>query len=153
VQILPHLPLDARQAVVDIRLAPRDAQGRVHFTTDFVLLRPIDPTRANGRLLYDVNNRGNLTALAAFNSGRGGNLPTKVRAFPWRLSPRGRPGIALLWKNLVSLARVTPVRALLGLGAFLFGMVRLVLGLNEAGGPFGSEAVNSRRPRMRIDSN
>ena len=74
-----YLTIDAlapeNQAVADIRLAPRDAQGRVHFTTDFVLLRPVDPARANGRLLYDVNNRGNLTALAAFNSGRGGNLP------------------------------------------------------------------------------
>ncbi len=74
-----YLTVDAlapeNQAVVDIRLAPRDAQGRVHFTTDFVLLRPVDPARANGRLLYDVNNRGNLTALAAFNSGSGSNLP------------------------------------------------------------------------------
>ncbi len=63
------------QAVTDIRLAPRDAAGRVHFTTDFILLRPVDPARANGRLLYDVNNRGNLTALSAFNNGRAGNLP------------------------------------------------------------------------------
>ncbi len=70
-------------------------------------------------------------------SRRGGALPTRVRAFPWRLSPRGRPGIALLWKNLVSLARVTPVRGLIGLGAFLFGMVGLVVGLNDAGAPFG----------------
>ncbi len=70
-------------------------------------------------------------------SRRGGVLPTKVRSFPWRLSPHGRPGIALLWKNLVSLARVTPVRALIGLGAFLFGMVGLVAGLNDAGAPFG----------------
>ncbi len=74
-----YLAIDANapenQAVTDIKLAPRDAAGRVHFTTDFILLRPIDPARANGRLLYDVNNRGNLTALSAFNGGRGGNLP------------------------------------------------------------------------------
>lgn len=63
------------QAVADIKLAPRDAQGRVHFTTDFVLLRAIDPARANGRLLYDVNSHGNLTALPAFNSARIANLP------------------------------------------------------------------------------
>jgi hypothetical protein len=64
------------QAVADLKLAPRDAQGRVHFTTDFILLKPVDPTRANGRLLYDVNNRGNLTALAAFNDASPRNLPT-----------------------------------------------------------------------------
>lgn len=74
-----YLAVDANaaenQAVTDIRLAPRDTAGRVHFATDFVLLRPIDPARANGRLLYDVNNRGGLTALSAFNNGRGTNLP------------------------------------------------------------------------------
>jgi hypothetical protein len=63
------------QAVADIKLAPRDAQGRVHFTADFVLLRPIDPARGNGRLLYDVNSHGNLTALPAFNSAPMSNLP------------------------------------------------------------------------------
>jgi hypothetical protein len=68
---------------------------------------------------------------------RGGTLPVRVRAFPWRLSPRGRPAVALVWKNLVSLMRVTPVRALIGLGAFLFGMVGLVIGLNDAGAPYG----------------
>jgi hypothetical protein len=68
---------------------------------------------------------------------RGVILPTQVRAFPWRLSPRGRPAVALVWKNLVSLARVTPVRALIGLGGFLFGMVALVIGLTDAGAPYG----------------
>src|SRR5579883_725161 len=33
------------QPIVDIKLAPRDAQGRVHFTTDFILLKPVDPAR------------------------------------------------------------------------------------------------------------
>ena len=30
------------QAVVDIKLAPRDGQGRVHFATDFMILLPLD---------------------------------------------------------------------------------------------------------------
>ena len=68
---------------------------------------------------------------------RGVILPTQVRAFPWRLSPRGRPAVALVWKNLVSLVRVTPVRALIGLGGFLFGMIALVVGLTDAGAPYG----------------
>lgn len=67
----------------------------------------------------------------------GGSAPKSVRPFPWKLAASGRPGIALLWKNLVYLSRVTPVRALIGLGAFLFGMVGLVAGLNEAGAPVG----------------
>src|SRR5258707_13839115 len=38
--------------------APRNARGMVEYTTDFFVLRPKDPTRGNGRLLYEVNNRG-----------------------------------------------------------------------------------------------
>ena len=68
---------------------------------------------------------------------RGGGLPTKARAFPWRLSPHGRPAVALLWKNLVSLARVTPVRALIGMAGVLFATFAFVFALNDAGAPFG----------------
>jgi len=63
------------QSIVDIRLAPRDAQGRVTFTADFVLLKPLDPARGNGRLLYEVNNRGNLHLLNVFNDAVPANLP------------------------------------------------------------------------------
>lgn len=38
--------------------APRNANGKVEYTTDFYVLRPKDPARGNGRLLYEVNNRG-----------------------------------------------------------------------------------------------
>jgi hypothetical protein len=70
----PNAP--ENQTIVDIKLAPRDAQGRVTFAADFLMLKPIDPTRANGRLLYEVNNRGGLSLLSAFNDARGSNLPT-----------------------------------------------------------------------------
>ena len=56
------------QPVVDIKLAPRDGQGRVHFATDFMVMRPLDPTRGNGRVLYEVPNRGNVGVLSFFNS-------------------------------------------------------------------------------------
>src|SRR5262249_11636416 len=42
----------------DLRLAPRDAGGTVRFEADFCLLRPSDPGRASGRLLFQVANRG-----------------------------------------------------------------------------------------------
>lgn len=61
--------------IVDLKLAPRDGQGRVHFAADFMLMRPLDPTRGNGRLLYEVPNRGNVGALSFFNSATGGNIP------------------------------------------------------------------------------
>lgn len=64
----------ANRTIVDIDLAPRTASGRVAFSADFFLLKPVDPARGNGRLLYDVNNRGNKLVMHALN-GAGGNNP------------------------------------------------------------------------------
>ncbi|MCH8827736.1 MAG: hypothetical protein IIB16_12320 [Chloroflexi bacterium] len=51
----------ANQAIVDLELAPRDADGNVRFSADFVMLQPVDAERGNGTLLYDVVNRGRKT--------------------------------------------------------------------------------------------
>ena len=66
----------ANAPVVDLPLAPRGADGRVRFSGDFVLLKPVDLRRGNRRLLYDVNNRGNLYMLRHFNDAVGSNDPT-----------------------------------------------------------------------------
>lgn len=78
---------EANARVCDLALAPRNARGRVEFWSDFVLLAP---ERGNGRLLYDVNNRGNKLALGAFNN-RGGNDPAEGNGFLMR------QGYAVLW--------------------------------------------------------
>jgi hypothetical protein len=62
----PSHPVNAR--VTDIGLADRNAAGRVEFTADFYLLRPVDPAKGNKRLLLDVVNRGRKVALGMFNS-------------------------------------------------------------------------------------
>ncbi len=62
------------QAVADLRAAPRDAQGRVHFATDFELLRPLETARGNGRLLYEPPNRGNIGMLRMFNDAPATNV-------------------------------------------------------------------------------
>ena len=49
----------AYSSVVDIRFAPRNTDGLVEFSTNFFILKPIDMSRGNRRLVYDVNNRGN----------------------------------------------------------------------------------------------
>jgi hypothetical protein len=48
----------ANERIVDLDRAPRDADGRVPFSADFVLLQPADAEGANRRLLYYVVNRG-----------------------------------------------------------------------------------------------
>ncbi len=69
----PDNPANAR--IVDVGLAPHDAAGRVRFSGDFILIKPTDAGRGNGRLLYGVNNRGNLILLAVFNDAPWNNAP------------------------------------------------------------------------------
>ena len=61
--------------IVNLGKAPRNAAGRVEYRSAFTLLKPIDMTRANGWLMYDVVNRGNKLALTRLNKGADGNRP------------------------------------------------------------------------------
>lgn len=61
-------PEDAGNAgIVNIDKAPRDANGRVAYEADFFILRPADPAKRNGKVLYDVVNRGMKLALTWLN--------------------------------------------------------------------------------------
>ena len=52
-------PADRRNAIItDISLAPRNANGKVAYTATFTLIKPIDTSRGNGVLFYNVVNRG-----------------------------------------------------------------------------------------------
>src|SRR5262245_4585150 len=67
--------------ITDLSLAPRGADGRVAFQSDFYLLRPVDPSRGNGRLILDVANRGRKVALGMFNSAVRVPDPTTAEDF------------------------------------------------------------------------
>tara|TARA_R110001592_G_scaffold159467_3_gene390948 strand:- start:8949 stop:11033 length:2085 start_codon:yes stop_codon:yes gene_type:complete len=73
----PDLPQN--QNVVDLKLAPRNQRGRVELSADLLILAPKDLSKGNGALLYDVNNRGNLTALRMINFASGGNDPKTLK--------------------------------------------------------------------------
>jgi Alpha/beta hydrolase domain len=57
---------------VDLDKAPKDADGRVVFSADLYILRPLPRTPSNGVALVDVVNRGRKMTLNGFN--RGGSL-------------------------------------------------------------------------------
>jgi len=61
----------ANRIITDIALAPRNADGRVEFHSDFFLIKPKDVERGNGTLLYEVSNRGGKGMLRYFNRGDG----------------------------------------------------------------------------------
>ena len=90
----PNLPANA--GIVDLKLAPRDAKGRVLVSTDFLLLRPLDPAKRNGALFYDVNNRGSIAVLGQAN----GRIP--AHNDPTTLADTGnqfffKRGFTMLW--------------------------------------------------------
>jgi hypothetical protein len=61
--------------ITDLGLAPRAADGRVHFECDFTVTRPVEVGLGSGRLLFDVPNRGRPVAWSAFNGAPGGLDP------------------------------------------------------------------------------
>jgi hypothetical protein len=68
-------PADPANAIIqDINLAPRNDHGMVEYSTDIELLRPADISRGNRILFFEVNNRGNKLAPAAFNEGVAGDI-------------------------------------------------------------------------------
>src|SRR5437016_197374 len=71
-------PKDPRnQVLVDLQLAPRNAGGKVEYSFDFYLLKPVDLSKGNHKMLYEPPNRGRKT-IAALNRGVGGNDPGSV---------------------------------------------------------------------------
>ncbi len=71
-------PADPKNAViVDIALAPRNTSGKVAYSFDFYILKPIDLSKGNHKLVYEPPNRGGKT-ISAFNRGVGGNDPGSV---------------------------------------------------------------------------
>ncbi len=67
----------ANQRIVDLKLAPRDASGRVTFESSFILLRPVKARSST--LVYDVNNRGGIAILGQMDGASpANNDPTTV---------------------------------------------------------------------------
>lgn len=71
-------PNDPHDAVIqDIGLAPRDAHGRVEYSMDVVILKPVDLSRGNHAILYEVPNRGHFGLQRTFNMGASAASPAR----------------------------------------------------------------------------
>jgi hypothetical protein len=69
-------PDDSRNAVItDLKLAPRNARGKVEYSMDIFILKPVDLRRGNHKLFLDFNNRGEMR-VAALNDAALSNNPT-----------------------------------------------------------------------------
>ena len=109
-EVDPSSPANSGIALIDKAL--RNAAGKVEYATSVFILRPRDPTRGNGRILYEVNNRGRKMLFGNIADGpQGVNDPKTLadlgNAFPLRLgytivwsgwdpdAPRANMGLAL----------------------------------------------------------
>ena len=94
-----HFALDPRAprnlGIVDLALAPRNAQGLAEVAADFYLLKPVDPARGNGRLFYEAGNRGTKRILPVFQGGLGADDPTTAADFG--NGALMQQGFTLLW--------------------------------------------------------
>ncbi len=91
----PKSPLNA--IIVDLDKAPRNARGMVEYSADFYILKPVDITKGNGALFYELANRGNKGILPRFNYAAGSNDPaTAQHAGDGFLM---RQGYTLLWNG------------------------------------------------------
>ncbi|MDI1284571.1 MAG: alpha/beta hydrolase domain-containing protein [Reyranella sp.] len=88
----------ANKGIALIDKAPRNARGKVEYATDVFILRPKDPARGNGHILYEVNNRGRKMLFGNIADGpQGVNDPKTVadvgNGFPLR------QGYTIVWSG------------------------------------------------------
>jgi Alpha/beta hydrolase domain len=75
-EVDPTNPQNA--VIIDVKLAPRNPNGTVSYSADFQIIRPIDLTKGNHRILFDLPNRGGPLALGSFNDSKPGNNATSA---------------------------------------------------------------------------
>jgi hypothetical protein len=63
----PNAPRNT--GIVNVSLAPLNPHGHVEYSVDFMILKPVDPKKGNGRLIYDFVNRGRNTILRLDEGG------------------------------------------------------------------------------------
>src|SRR5262245_12269274 len=71
----------ANTIIADIRNAPKNARGKVEFSSDFFLVKPKQIEKGNGTVLYEVSNRGGKGMLGFFNQGSGSLNPATEADF------------------------------------------------------------------------
>ena len=111
----PALP--ANRIVTDLDKAPRNAAGKVEFSSDFFLIKPKNIARGNGAVLYEVSNRGGKGMLGFFNHATGSVDPGSAAEMGdgflmrqgftllwvgWQFDTPRRPGLVRVYSPIAS---------------------------------------------------
>jgi hypothetical protein len=104
-EVDPADPLNS--LITDIALAPRNARGMVEYSSNIMIIRPIDREKGNHKLLFEINNRGLIFAFASLNdAAENSNDPTHAAD-----AGNGfmmRQGYTLAWSGWDAISGVTP---------------------------------------------
>ena len=95
-EVDPNDPANKGIALID--KAPLNAGGKVEYATDIFILRPKDPARGNGRILYEVNNRGRKMLFGNIADGPQGVNDPKTMADVGNGFPM-RQGYTIVWSG------------------------------------------------------
>jgi hypothetical protein len=95
-EVDPRQPANKGIALID--KAPVNAGGKVEYATDIFILRPKDPARGNGRILYEVNNRGRKMLFGNIADGPQGVNDPKTTADVGNGFPL-RQGYTIVWSG------------------------------------------------------
>jgi hypothetical protein len=73
-------PADVRnRGIVNLDRVPKNARGLIEYEVDWFMLRPADPAKGNGKIIYDVTNRGRKFFHHWIMDGAAGNDPKTLQ--------------------------------------------------------------------------
>ena len=85
----------ANNSIADLKLASRDGNGLVSFSSDFRILKPSTPIKGNRRILFDILNRGRGPAEPAILR-RSSGVRARLRKPGWRTKSTPSPS-SVIW--------------------------------------------------------
>ncbi len=85
--------------ICDLEFAPRNPEGLVEFKTVLDIVKPVDMSRGNRKLLFDFSNRGGRGAFTRLNDGGGPDLSKESYAGNGFLNRQGFSVVTAGWQG------------------------------------------------------
>ena len=85
--------------ICDLEFAPRNPEGLVEFKTILDIVKPVDLSRGNRKLLFDFSNRGGRGAFTRLNDGGGADLTKASYAGNGFLNRHGYTVVCAGWQG------------------------------------------------------
>lgn len=87
------------KGIVNLKKAPLNERGRVDYSMDIFILKPVDMKRGNQTVFYDVVNRGNQALRVNFGAERSNNPTTLAHAGDGFMMRQGYTLVASGWQG------------------------------------------------------